>query len=348
MVGDHVLNIPPLKLLKAFDVKFLDCVPLSELELRGRAKTGRNACKRRPARKTMGDIKCLMDHIENKVKDAGAWTEDHTLEKVDAMHQVVASAFGGMGTNRNARATQARWNTFVNQMRKTQQHKREAAKALSVAQVEDRPKPASNLPRPAPVPSYLLPHYECGGFPGKARIERFASIKDVSGNGNCGHYSGQEGLRGLNIEYEWEITSFRQSLWEHAKQHEDAFLGGSDWEICNKSFKSKKGKTAVQLRHDWWDKEVLSKTWSPNMSFEEGAAEWHYLDSDAHWPIFADKLHVNVVCYNTRNGDLFTSPHMLEDVGLKYESTCGFKSLGEMGLDKSSSTHMLLMSATIS
>ena len=29
---------------------------------------------------------------------------------------------------------------------------------------------------------------------------------------------------------------------------------------------------------------------------------------------------------------------ILQDVGLKYELSCGFKSLGEMGLDKSSSS----------
>jgi hypothetical protein len=340
LVGDHVLNIPPLKFLKPFDVKFLDSIPLSELELRGRAKTGRNAYKRRPGRKTMGDIKYLMEHIEIKVKDAGAWTEDHTLEKVDAMYQVVASAFGGTGTNQNARATQARWNTFVNQIRKMRQQEREAAEAepQSVAQVEDRPKPSNNLPKLAPVPSYL--HHledECDGFPGKESIEQFGTIQDVTGDGNCGYYAAQEGLRRLNIAYELGITSFRQSLYEHAKQHEDTFLGGNDWEIYNKGFKSKTGKTAVQLRHDWWDKEVLSKIWSQNMSFEEGAAQCHYLDSDVHWPIFADKFQVNVVCYNTRNGDLFTSAYiLLQDAGLKYERTFGFKSLVEMGLDKES------------
>ena len=254
------------------------------------------------------------------------------------MYQVVASAFGGMGTNQNARATQARWNTFVNQIRKMQQQEREAAGVLSVAQVEDRPEPASNLPKPAPIPSYLHLDDECAGFPGKESIEQFATVQDVGdGDGNCGYYAAQEGLRRLNIEYEWGITSFRQSLYEHAKKREDTFMGGNDWEIYNKGFRSKKGKTAVQLRHDWWDKEVLSKIWSQNMSFEEGAAECHYLDSDVHWPIFADKFQVNVVCYNTRNGDSFTSAYILQDVGLKYELISGFKSLAEIGLDKSSS-----------
>ena len=47
---------------------------------------------------------------------------------------------------------------------------------------------------------------------------------------------------------------------------------------------------------------------------------------------------MNVVCYITSNGYLFTSAYILQDVGLKFELSCGFKSLGEMGLDKSSSS----------
>jgi hypothetical protein len=73
------------------------------------------------------------------------------------------------------------------------------------------------------------------------------------------------------------------------------------------------------------------------MSFEKGAAAYYYLDSDAHWPIFADKFGVNAVYYNTRGGDLFTSAYKLQDNGLEYKLTLGFKSPLELGLDKSSS-----------
>jgi hypothetical protein len=77
----------------------------------------------------------LMEYIEDRVKDEGAWTKDHTLENVDAMYQVVASTFGGTGTNRNARATHARsWSTFVNQIKMMRQREREAAEVLAVAE----------------------------------------------------------------------------------------------------------------------------------------------------------------------------------------------------------------------
>jgi hypothetical protein len=101
-------------------------VSSSEVKLCGWAITGCNANKRRPAGKTINDIQFLMKHIEGKVKAAGAWTGKHTLENVDAMYQVVACDFGAMGTSQNARATQAQWNKFLNQIRKKLQREREA------------------------------------------------------------------------------------------------------------------------------------------------------------------------------------------------------------------------------
>jgi hypothetical protein len=65
-----------------------------------------------------------MKYIEVKVKDAGAWTDEHSLENVDVMYQVVAGIYGGEGTSHNARATQARWSTFLNQIRKKLQRER--------------------------------------------------------------------------------------------------------------------------------------------------------------------------------------------------------------------------------
>lgn len=178
-----------------------------------------------------------------------------------------------------------------------------------------------------------------GGFRGKESIERFGTIQDVTGDGNCGYYAAQEGLRRLNIEHETNITSFRKSLYDHAKQQEDKFLcGGDDWKIYTLGFKAKNGKTAAQLRLEWWNKEVVSKIWKEDVAFEKGVAAYHYLDSDAHWPILADKFGVNVVCYNTRSGDLFTSAYELQDNGLKYKITVGFKSPSELGLDKSTSS----------
>jgi hypothetical protein len=46
-----------------------------------------------------------MKHIKARVKDAGAWTDVHSVENVDAMYQVVAIIFGPKGASHNARRT---------------------------------------------------------------------------------------------------------------------------------------------------------------------------------------------------------------------------------------------------
>jgi hypothetical protein len=98
-------------------VKHVDFFPLLEVKLRGRAVTGQNANKRRPSRKMLNDLQFLMKHIKSKVKDARAWTDVHSLENVDAMYHVVASVFSAEGTCHDACAMQARWSTFLNQVR---------------------------------------------------------------------------------------------------------------------------------------------------------------------------------------------------------------------------------------
>lgn len=125
-----------MRVLKAIDVKHVDCLPLSDVELRGQAATGRIANKRRPSRKTLNDLQFLMKYIEARVKDADAWTDEHTLQNVDAMYQVVAGLFGAEGPNRNARATQARWSTYLNQIRKKLHREKEAREAREAEEVE--------------------------------------------------------------------------------------------------------------------------------------------------------------------------------------------------------------------
>ena len=60
------------------------------------------------------------------------------------------------------------------------------------------------------------------------------------------------------------------------------------------------------------------------------------MDTDVHWPNFADKFGVNVVYYNASGGDLLTSDYKRQDNGLQYKLTLGFRSPSERGLDKSS------------
>ncbi|KAL7572574.1 hypothetical protein ACA910_000392 [Epithemia clementina (nom. ined.)] len=70
-IGDSVWKIPPLRLVTSQDVKWLEKVPLDEGEMHGRTRQARN--KRRPPRKTLGDLRFLMEHMVAAVRVCGAY-----------------------------------------------------------------------------------------------------------------------------------------------------------------------------------------------------------------------------------------------------------------------------------
>ena len=110
-IGDSVQGIPPLRMLDSKDLEFLDGIPLSEEEQHGR--TGPNKNRRRPARKTLCDLKFLMMYITDKVVGAGRFADVITMASVVDMFSVVATEFGG------ARNSQKKWHTISQEIRRS-------------------------------------------------------------------------------------------------------------------------------------------------------------------------------------------------------------------------------------
>ena len=108
-IGDLVRGIPPLRMVKPEDLKFLDGIPLGEDEMH--ARVGRDRHRRRPARKIYCDLKFLMEYITKKIRDAGRMNDVITMESVVEMYQVVAQEFEG---GRNA---QKKWVTVATELR---------------------------------------------------------------------------------------------------------------------------------------------------------------------------------------------------------------------------------------
>ncbi|KAL7561891.1 hypothetical protein ACA910_014266 [Epithemia clementina (nom. ined.)] len=92
-IGDNVRKVPPLWMLTKQDVEWLARVPLSEEEMHGR--TGWDSDKRRLPRKTLSDMKFLMDHLTKIIKDKGKFIEPAvaTTADVDAMFYEIADEF---------------------------------------------------------------------------------------------------------------------------------------------------------------------------------------------------------------------------------------------------------------
>jgi hypothetical protein len=105
LLGDTVNEVPPLKMLTGLDVAHLDALPLA-------------AGTRRPrlARKVLSDLRFLMNVVERMVRLNGNWTEEHTLESVNAMFQIVANHFvleGGVAARHIRRGEHLKWQTFI-------------------------------------------------------------------------------------------------------------------------------------------------------------------------------------------------------------------------------------------
>jgi hypothetical protein len=75
-------------------------------------RNGKNKNKRRPASKTLSDLKFLMEYKTTKVREAGALVTEITMTNVDVMFTVVYGEFEG---DRN---TQKAWQSVAQDLRR--------------------------------------------------------------------------------------------------------------------------------------------------------------------------------------------------------------------------------------
>jgi hypothetical protein len=86
-LGDDVQNVPPLRFLKIADIRFLDAIPLSKEEMQNRS--GRYSMQRRKTRKTLADVRYLMNAMTFMVKRANAYRNVINVTTVDFMFQAI-------------------------------------------------------------------------------------------------------------------------------------------------------------------------------------------------------------------------------------------------------------------
>ncbi|KAG7361411.1 hypothetical protein IV203_036519 [Nitzschia inconspicua] len=82
-IGDTVRQVPPLRSLEHVDVKNLDNLPLADDEMHGR--TGGYVARRRLSKKTLCDMRFLMNWMTDRVEAAGHRENNTTISAVDRM-----------------------------------------------------------------------------------------------------------------------------------------------------------------------------------------------------------------------------------------------------------------------
>ena len=112
-IGDAEQNIPPLRILKAADFRFMDSKQKTQQELM--FQRGKHKANRRPAKKTFADMKFLCTYIETKAREGNMDSNDRSAANVHRMYEAAEQALF-LGSN-NDRNTQLKWTTLVHRLR---------------------------------------------------------------------------------------------------------------------------------------------------------------------------------------------------------------------------------------
>ena len=102
--------------MKGDDISHLDTLPLDA------------GVKRRPARKTLSDMRYLMTFLETKLKASNKWTDIHDTTTVTKMYRDVENCLvirnDGRIDGDGRRDSQLKWKTMVNLIRNIEKQAR--------------------------------------------------------------------------------------------------------------------------------------------------------------------------------------------------------------------------------
>ena len=117
-------------------------------------------------------------------------------------------------------------------------------------------------------------------------IEQYGDIIEVRGDGNCGIYSLQEGLKQFEEKtFESNAGDFRREIYDWISLNEQ-FCG------TNLNFTNKKSKK------NYIDKEIKGRIWNKNVDFSDGCSREYWVDASLHFPIVSRMFDVNIVWFD--------------------------------------------------
>ena len=120
------------------------------------------------------------------------------------------------------------------------------------------------------------------------RIEKYGTIQNVVGDGNCGFYASIVGLEHQGIPVQTDIYLLRQLLSLHVQNSGKDLFG-------TMSFRKHRGK---KTKEQFIEKDILPKLWKPNGSYQSGCSMNSWLHADTIFPIMADYFHCNFIWFD--------------------------------------------------
>ena len=120
------------------------------------------------------------------------------------------------------------------------------------------------------------------------RMEKFGSIQNVLGDGNCAFYASIVGLEHQGIPVNTNITELRKSLYNHLKDTKKDIYP-------HMTFTGKKGK---KTKKDFINVDVLPRLWEEGTSYKQGCSMESWLHADTMFPIMADYFRCNFIWFD--------------------------------------------------
>ena len=120
------------------------------------------------------------------------------------------------------------------------------------------------------------------------RMEKFGSIQNVLGDGNCAFYASIVGLEHQGIPVNTNITEHWKSLYNHMKDTKKDLYPYM-------TFTCKIGK---KTKKDFINVDVLPRLWKEGTSYKQGCSMESWLHADTMFPIMADYFRCNFIWFD--------------------------------------------------
>ena len=112
-------------------------------------------------------------------------------------------------------------------------------------------------------------------------------IIDVNGNGSCGYYSIQEGLKKHMITFHEDMNNFRKNIYDYVFETEMIDIFPQN-EIFTKE-------------------NIMQRIWHKDINFNVRCNEEYYFETCVQLPILSKKFEVNIICYAINGNNTIAS-----------------------------------------
>ena len=128
----------------------------------------------------------------------------------------------------------------------------------------------------------------------RSKIEKYGTIQNMAGYGNCSIYSIMEGLNQAMIESTMGVNTLREEVYNYV-------LNNTSLILTNISFtnrRKKSGELRGMTRNAYINTHVMQRIWSRYVDFKDHEDEKYWVYSSLHLPAFDILYHTHSIWFD--------------------------------------------------